>query len=182
MMRHLRHPTIHAQCSADSKCLRELMYHYRFCSSLRAQMLNRPQRAITLLKENGWTHLVSVGRGFEAFLPFVAITDTDVMERNALVALFPTIILLICRFHIRQSWRNHRNRCLKGTSPLMMLLKRRMKDVEDQLLATTSRQAALDIIAEEESVLETASSTADEQSRKVFDSARTHLLDYLRDW
>jgi hypothetical protein len=42
--------------------------------------------------------------------PFTAITDTDMKERGALIIVFPIIWLLICRFHLRQSWKNHRNK------------------------------------------------------------------------
>ncbi|KIP02982.1 hypothetical protein PHLGIDRAFT_121990 [Phlebiopsis gigantea 11061_1 CR5-6] len=62
-------------------------------------------------------------RNGEEFTVYVAITDTDLMERNALLAVFNNVWLLICKFHLRQSWKNHRNRELKGTSPLVLDLK-----------------------------------------------------------
>ncbi|KAJ7279631.1 hypothetical protein C8J57DRAFT_990137, partial [Mycena rebaudengoi] len=40
------------------------------------------------------------------FKPLTAITDTDLKERGALIIVFTTIWLLICRFHLRQSWKN----------------------------------------------------------------------------
>ncbi|KAJ7015879.1 hypothetical protein C8F04DRAFT_1363278 [Mycena alexandri] len=48
------------------------------------------------------------------FNPFSAITDTDLKERGALIVVWITIWLLICRFHLRQSWKNYRNKLLKG--------------------------------------------------------------------
>ncbi|CDO76392.1 hypothetical protein BN946_scf184937.g6 [Trametes cinnabarina] len=51
-----------------------------------------------------------------SFAPRVAITDTDLKERGALLNIFPSIWLLLCKFHLRQSWRNHRSRVLKGNS------------------------------------------------------------------
>ena len=45
----------------------------------------------------------------EAFEPYVAITDINLMERGALILLCPKIWLLICKFHLHQSWRNHHN-------------------------------------------------------------------------
>lgn len=45
------------------------------------------------------------GRVFSAF---AAITDTDTKERAALVATFPGIILLLCKFHLRQCWTNRK--------------------------------------------------------------------------
>ena len=45
--------------------------------------------------------------GGESFKPYVAINNTDLMERGALVLVFPRIWLLICKFHLRQCWKNH---------------------------------------------------------------------------
>ncbi|KAJ6605106.1 hypothetical protein B0H10DRAFT_1957228 [Mycena sp. CBHHK59/15] len=44
------------------------------------------------------------GRTGVKFKPCCAITDTDLKERAALIIVFPDIWLLICRFHLRQSW------------------------------------------------------------------------------
>lgn len=51
-----------------------------------------------------------------SFSPRVAITDTDLKERGALLKVFTGLWLLICKFHLRQSWRNNRSRVLKGNS------------------------------------------------------------------
>lgn len=45
-------------------------------------------------------------RGGEPFTPGTAMTDTDLKERGALVTVWPNIILLLCRFHVRQCWTN----------------------------------------------------------------------------
>ena len=42
------------------------------------------------------------------FLPYVAITDTDTKERGALQDVWPSIWLLLCKFHVRQCWTNRR--------------------------------------------------------------------------
>ena len=47
-------------------------------------------------------------RGGEFFMPCTAMTDTDLKERGALVAVWPDIILLLCKFHVRQCWTNKR--------------------------------------------------------------------------
>jgi hypothetical protein len=91
------------------------------------------------------------GKAFEAW---VAITDTDLMERGALLIVFPRIWLLICKFHIRQSWRNHRNKELKGDSPLHIDVKNRLRKVEERLIHTTSIVEARSIIGDEAEVLE----------------------------
>lgn len=49
------------------------------------------------------------GRLFE---PLVAITDTDTKEQGALLIVFPMIILLLCKFHLRQCWTNRRRQLL----------------------------------------------------------------------
>ena len=47
-----------------------------------------------------------------SFSPCAAITDTDVKERGALVRVWPSIILLLCTFHVRQCWTNKRHSLL----------------------------------------------------------------------
>jgi len=44
----------------------------------------------------------------ESFALYVGITDTDTKERGALLRVWPTILLLLCKFHLRQCWTNHR--------------------------------------------------------------------------
>ena len=84
-----------------------------------------------LLRE--WKNLLgSQNRG--PFDVLVAITDTDLMEWGALVVVFPKIWLLICKFHLCQSWRNHRNKVLKGKTPTHILLKKKLKSLEDALV------------------------------------------------
>ena len=48
------------------------------------------------------------------FYPLVAITDTDTKERGALQDVWPCIWLLLCHFHLRQCWINHRKRSLSA--------------------------------------------------------------------
>lgn len=91
------------------------------------------------------------GRTFE---PAMAITDTDLMECNVLMRVFPDIWLLICKFHLRQSWRNHRNKLLQGRSPVHMSLKARMARVEAELVATTDFDQARELLMKEKTVLE----------------------------
>ena len=52
-----------------------------------------------------------------SFEPAVAITDTDIKERAALITTWPKISLLLCKFHVRQCWTNKRNQLVgKGSS------------------------------------------------------------------
>ncbi|KAK7001142.1 hypothetical protein R3P38DRAFT_3327238 [Favolaschia claudopus] len=61
-----------------------------------------------------------------------------VLERGALLQVFPFIVLLICKFHLRQSWRNHRNKLVKGKSAESLEVKARLRLVEEKLVATTT--------------------------------------------
>lgn len=49
------------------------------------------------------------------FRPLVCMTDTDAKERGALLLVWPTILLLLCRFHVRQCWTNHRKQVFMGS-------------------------------------------------------------------
>jgi hypothetical protein len=43
------------------------------------------------------------------FTPYTAITDTDTKERGALLNVWPQLILLLCKFHLWQCWKNRRH-------------------------------------------------------------------------
>lgn len=58
----------------------------------------------------------SKGPGSQSFTPYVAITDTDTKERGALLQVWPGIILLLCKFHLRQCWTNHRKTAMRCKS------------------------------------------------------------------
>ncbi|KAJ7856493.1 hypothetical protein B0H14DRAFT_3136050 [Mycena olivaceomarginata] len=81
-----------------------------------------------------------------AFKPMSAITDTDLKERGALIAIWSDIWLLICGFHLRQSWRNHRNKLLKGKDTVYQDLKNRMICLERALTATQTIEAARSLL------------------------------------
>jgi hypothetical protein len=87
------------------------------------------------------------------FNPFTCITDTDMKERGALFTVFISIWLLICRFHLRQSWKNHRNKLLKGKSARKIDLKHRLKRFEDSLVKTQSITEARSLLATEREFL-----------------------------
>jgi hypothetical protein len=40
----------------------------------------------------------------------LGMTDTDFKKRSALKSVWPSIKLLICRFHLLQAWRKHLNK------------------------------------------------------------------------
>lgn len=105
-------------------------------------------------------------RGQTSFAPCAAITDTDLKERGALLAVFPDIILLLCRFHLRQSWHNHQNKVLRGLGATQAFIKKRLRIIEDQLVRTLrwsdmkkileSERAELHNLVRKDSLLEPA--------------------------
>jgi hypothetical protein len=119
-------------------------------------------------------------RNGETFQPAVAITDTDLKERAGLVVIFPRIWLLICKFHLRQSWRNHRNKILKGKTQAHLDVKGRMRRVEEMLVRTTSIEDARGIIQKEIGVLEAMKERGDHG--EIAEKGISHLKDYLLDY
>ncbi|TFK45581.1 hypothetical protein OE88DRAFT_1649199 [Heliocybe sulcata] len=113
------------------------------------------------------------GAGFE---PLVAITDTDLMERRALIQIFPRIWLLICKFHLRQSWRNHRNWLIKGNSPVHMTVKNRLRRVEEALVTTLDINDARAIIEQEQQFL---TAMLEGMHAGIAKNALEHLISYL---
>jgi hypothetical protein len=109
------------------------------------------------------------------FCPYTCITDTDLKERGALFAIFPPIWLLICRFHLRQSWKNHRNKLLKGKSAVKIDLKNRLKRLEDSLVKTQTIEDAWILLSKERELLIQLG------SGKSFDKAIEHI-DYLNNY
>nr|GAT48680.1 predicted protein [Mycena chlorophos] len=115
------------------------------------------------------------------FHPVTAITDTDMKERGALLTVFPDIWLLICRFHLKQCWRNHRGQMLKGTSKLISDLKNRLTRFEQLLLEQPDEAAARVFIAREKAVLERSLTAANDGSLPAIATNVVKHLDYLGD-
>lgn len=77
-----------------------------------------------------WRDRLSKKFGF-SFEPYSAITDTDTKERGALLNLWSLIILLICKFHLRQCWTNNRKKLkCKGPEGLKETIKQRLFQLE----------------------------------------------------
>lgn len=109
----------------------------------------------------------------------VAITDTDIKERNALLEVFPNIWLLLCKFHVRQAWKNHRNQSLKTNSPATGVgeVRVRLSRLEEELIGTTSHEDALRLVATERTTLERLK-VVDPTAALAVDGGLAHL-DYL---
>ncbi|KIO25195.1 hypothetical protein M407DRAFT_25419 [Tulasnella calospora MUT 4182] len=90
------------------------------------------------------------GRLFE---PLVAITDTDTKERGALLVVFPTIILLLCKFHLRQCWTNRRRQLL-GPVDVMDFAKQQVKSelqvLEIGLIDSSNYTTAMKLITDQQ--------------------------------
>jgi hypothetical protein len=60
-----------------------------------------------------WKQAMGRNDAGEDFEIKVVFTDNDTRERNALSAVFPGALLLLCRFHTAQAWRNGVNRKIR---------------------------------------------------------------------
>ncbi|KAF7293640.1 hypothetical protein MIND_01143400 [Mycena indigotica] len=133
-------------------------------------------------------HLDSVGRDLghaeQSFTPISAITDTDLKERAALLQIWPEIWLIICRFHLKQCWRNARNKIKQAGSDVEKLvsdLKARVQAVEQALLAQPDAAAARAFLAAERKTLEHALKDWGNGRLPEVATAVFHHLDYLGD-
>ena len=114
------------------------------------------------------------------FTPLTAITDTDLKERGALLLVFPEIWLLICHFHLKQSWKNHRVKMIKGSDAAAGDLKGRMQKLECTIIAAESAATARALCDEERELLE-AHALEDESHAPAITKAIAHI-DYLRNY
>ncbi|KZV89638.1 hypothetical protein EXIGLDRAFT_139730 [Exidia glandulosa HHB12029] len=120
-----------------------------------------------------WNRALGTRNG-EAFKPRVAMTDTDFKERAALLVPWPELWELICRFHLRQCWRNHRAIGLKGDVPGIADVRMRLQDLEVALVETTHYPDAQELVRAERRRLQARRSSEQAAARKGL----VHL-DYL---
>ncbi|KAJ9113552.1 hypothetical protein QFC20_001903 [Naganishia adeliensis] len=106
-----------------------------------------------------WKVGIEQGRNDE-FEPYSFLTDNDTKERNALIETWNNIVLLLCRYHLRQSWGNGKRsrypRILRGErandriiAQAIEDIKTRVKSLEDRLLNALTFEAALNALQEE---------------------------------
>ena len=130
-----------------------------------------------------WKEAMGTRNG-EAFLPKVAITDTDMVERGALLKVFPDIWLLICKFHIRQSWKNHCNTHTRGNTGVHTQVKARLRAVENVLIESHDHVAAKKIVEDEREILQRQRETElnlTAKERAALEGAEEHLR-YLNEY
>lgn len=116
-------------------------------------------------------------RDGEEFEVWIVITDTDLMERGALLRVFPYVILLICKFHLRQSWKNHRGKVLKGATAEHQDIRDRLRRLEDALIDSEDFDSAKELVSKEKLTISTARDS-EQCDTNVADGALNHL-EYL---
>ncbi|KAF8590724.1 hypothetical protein K439DRAFT_1329278, partial [Ramaria rubella] len=102
------------------------------------------------LLKAGWDSLGC--RNGMPFKPFIAITNTDPKERGALIILWSDILLILCKFHIRQFWTNHWKKvlCFGPTVNFpKQQVQNRLRALESCLLLSVEHTAAQGLIAQE---------------------------------
>ncbi|KAJ3966046.1 hypothetical protein EV361DRAFT_872715 [Lentinula raphanica] len=116
-----------------------------------------------------------------SFEPYSALTDTDTKERGALLAVWKSVILLICKFHLRQCWTNNRKklRC-KGSEGMKGAVTARLYQLENRLIATTEHAAARALIEEERTFYSHLAEK--EETRSMAEAALKHLTYILEYW
>ncbi|KAF8960687.1 hypothetical protein BDZ97DRAFT_1760510 [Flammula alnicola] len=141
-----------------------------------------------------WTlHLDSPSCPFrkihESFCPWVAITDTDTKERAGLLRTWSCIILLLCRFHVRQCWTNKRRALLSSrdgqadgaTSFWREHIVGRLRTLEQSLLLTIKHKDAADLIDKENEFLESLVKTTPD-AKKFTTGAISYLQYFQANW
>ncbi|KAJ3832256.1 hypothetical protein F5878DRAFT_505339, partial [Lentinula raphanica] len=116
-----------------------------------------------------------------SFEPYSALTDTDTKERGALLAVWKSVILLICKFHLRQCWTNNQKklRC-KGSEGMKGAVTARLYQLENRLIATTEHAAARALIEEERTFYSHLAEK--EETRSMAEAALKHLTYILEYW
>ncbi|KAJ3966696.1 hypothetical protein EV361DRAFT_766651, partial [Lentinula raphanica] len=119
---------------------------------------------------------------FKSFEPFSCITDTDTKERGALIAVWPRIILLICKFHLRQCWTNNRKKLFRFNGPDYWkdLVRNNLYTLEVQLISSVKHTSAVSLIHTQRTFLQGL--LADHQEGKRSAEAGIEHLRYLEDY
>ena len=87
------------------------------------------------------------------------LTDTDLKERKALKLVWPNALMLLCMFHVCQSWKNKLNELLgsKGTFQIIHLrkeIKKYIKGIVNQLKAMDSIKGIKECVKKSQEVFQ----------------------------
>ncbi|KAJ3752812.1 hypothetical protein EV360DRAFT_88385 [Lentinula raphanica] len=126
-----------------------------------------------------WNHHLSEKFNI-SFEPYSALTDTDTKERGALLIVWPSTILLICKFHLCQCWTNNRKkmRC-QGSDGMKGIITVKLFQLENELVASMEHAAALALIRAEQVFY---SSLAEQEETRSIAEAAQKYLNYLLDY
>lgn len=105
--------------------------------------------------------------------------NATLAERNALFHVFPNIWLLLCKFHLRQCWTNHRERHLRGDAPIVGAseIAIRLVRLKESLIRTLEHSEAVAFIESEKETLQLLKAT-DKSAMTAAEAGVAHL-DYL---
>ncbi|KAI0631052.1 hypothetical protein C8Q77DRAFT_1178260, partial [Trametes polyzona] len=113
------------------------------------------------------------------FAPAVAMTDTDAKERGALLRTWPSIILLLCRFHVRQCWTNRRGTVLKSLDATWRSrVESSLQALEEALLDTICYEDTVRLLHRQEDLYTQASSEGPDAQQAI--AAVKEFVRYLR--
>ncbi|KAJ8094574.1 hypothetical protein PM082_010580 [Marasmius tenuissimus] len=134
------------------------------------------------------THLNHNRPDSDSFAPYSAITDTDTKERGALLQVWPSIILLLCKFHVRQCWLNNRKKVLGGGSENLKNtfwkdhIRDQLRGLEIALLETVTHEQAQDLISKQSSYFDTIVSDNNTEATRAAQAGKKHLLYLNVNW
>ncbi|KAI0640234.1 hypothetical protein C8Q77DRAFT_1226560 [Trametes polyzona] len=110
--------------------------------------------------------MATSGEPGRIFTPAVAMTDTDTKERGALLAVWPSITLLLCRFHVRQCWTNRRGTVLKSLNgPSRSRIESALRVLEEALLDSICHEDAVQLISREANAYARVASNSAEDAK-----------------
>ncbi|KAJ3819621.1 hypothetical protein F5880DRAFT_1489367 [Lentinula raphanica] len=119
---------------------------------------------------------------FGSFEPYSCITDTDTKERGAIIAIWPHIILLICKFHLRQCWTNSRKKLFRFNGPEYWkdLVRNTLYTLEVQLISSVEHASAIALIHTQRAFLQQVLENRPEGKRSA--EAGIEHLRYLEEF
>ncbi|KAJ8087802.1 hypothetical protein PM082_006646 [Marasmius tenuissimus] len=125
--------------------------------------------------------------GSEPFTPFSVITDTDTKERGALLLVWPSIYLLLCKFHVRQCWLNNRKKALGSGDPSKPNfwkdhVRDQLRGLETGLLNSANYEEAKDLVVKQHTYLNAIISDNIVEATSAAQAGKKHLLYLTTNW
>ncbi|KIJ36909.1 hypothetical protein M422DRAFT_260533 [Sphaerobolus stellatus SS14] len=137
---------------------------------------------IELLRE--WVQALGEGTEGTEFRPKVAITDTDTKERGALIVVWPSIFLLLCKFHVRNAWANRRKTLIKMSTPALDFPKQqvvsRLRSLDQSLIISDQYNTAKALVQQERAYL--SMMQTDPETASAAKSGLEYLDYLIKNW